>query len=232
MGDQPAVSLPVSPWRSGWAVALGVVLALVFGGTVWAAIARDTPPAAQLIIVHPSASLAGPPAGIETEQGLGADPSASPAPTEPTPTPTASPTPTATTPAPAPTPSSPATTSPPTRTPGVPTTPPAPPSAEITARYVLSSTWDRGFVANVDVSHVSGRVRTFDVRLTFPDNVVITVTGFWNATPSVTGSSLTFSGGPLDPQGTISFGFQAEKNRPSQVNPTSCTVNGRPCVGF
>ncbi|MFV2022025.1 cellulose binding domain-containing protein [Micromonospora sp. LOL_023] len=78
----------------------------------------------------------------------------------------------------------------------------------------------------------SGRVRTFDVRLTFPDNVVTTVTGFWSATPSVTGSSLTFSGGPISPQGTISFGFQAEKNRPSQVNPTGCTVNGRHCVGF
>ena len=225
--------MSVSPWRSGWAVALGVVLALVFGGTVWAAIARDDHPAAQLIIVHPSASRPGPPAGIETEHGLGAGPAGDPAASTPSPTASvaASPTPSAsssetTTPTAAPAPSAPS--GPPSRGPG---SPPAPP-AEVTARYVLSSSWDQGFVANVDVANVSGRAQTFDVRLTFPDNVVITVTGFWNATPAVTGSGLTFSGDPLTPGGTITFGFQAEKNRPSRVNPTSCTVNGRPCVGF
>lgn len=84
----------------------------------------------------------------------------------------------------------------------------------------------------MDVANVSGRAQTFDVRLTFPDNVVITVTGFWNATPSTAGSGVTFSGGPVTPGGTVTFGFQAEKNRSPQVNPTSCTVNGRPCVGF
>lgn len=84
----------------------------------------------------------------------------------------------------------------------------------------------------MDVVNVSGRAQTFDVHLTFPDNVVIAVTGFWNATPSTAGSGATFSGGPVTPGGTVTFGFQAEKNRSPQVNPTSCTVNGRPCVGF
>lgn len=218
-----AVSL--SPIRSGWAVGLGVVLALVFGGTVWAAIARDDPAPAQLIIVHPSASLPGPPPVAEHGLGTGPSASASPSPTGPSPSATPSLTPSVPTASPTP-PTSPAASAPAARP------SPTPPSAvEVTARYVLSSTWDQGFVANVDVVNSSARSQTFDVRLTFPDTVAITVTGFWNATPSTAGNTLVFTGGPLAPGGTVRFGFQAEKNRSSQVNPTGCTVNGRPCVG-
>ncbi|MDG4763954.1 cellulose binding domain-containing protein [Solwaraspora sp. WMMD406] len=236
VGPDPASASMWSLARSGWAVALGVVLALVFGGTVWAAISRGDAPPAQLIIVAPSASLPGPPARIETEHGLGVGP-VTPGPqasASPTPTPSASVSPSTVPPV---RPSVPATTgAEPGAEPGSPVDPTSagPPAAgpELTARYVLSSTWDQGFVANVDVVHRSGGNQTFEVRLSYPDNVTITVTGYWNATPTAAGSVLIFGGGPVAPGGTIRFGFQAEKSRPSQVDPVGCTVNGHPCVGF
>lgn len=234
--DTVAAALPSAAVRSGWAVALGVVLALVFGGTVWAAIARNDPPPAALIIVRPSASLSGPPAGIDgAGQGLGGEPTVSPVPSAATPLPAVAPSATAS-PAPSPSGTPPATTSArpqPTRTrpPSTGPTSGPPATAGVTARYTLSSTWDRGFVANVEVAHQTAGDQTFAVRLTFPDNVLITVTGYWNATPTASGADLTFSG-QVGPAGTLNFGFQAEKDRPAQVDPVGCTVNGRACVGF
>ncbi|MFI5839987.1 cellulose binding domain-containing protein [Catenuloplanes sp. NPDC051500] len=104
--------------------------------------------------------------------------------------------------------------------------------AGLGARYVLGSTWGEGFVSNLVIGNDTGAPTTWQVRLTYPANVEIAVTGFWNATASVSGATLVLDGGPLAADGEVQAGFQATKNTPAQVNPTSCTINGSPCAGF
>jgi len=110
--------------------------------------------------------------------------------------------------------------------------PPPPSQPALTARYVLDATWDQGFVANVDVFDHTGSDQSFEVRLTYSNDVAIVVVGYWNATPTAAGNSLLFTGGPVVGGGTMRFGFQADKNRTTQVDPIACTINGQPCEGF
>ena len=43
------------------------------------------------------------------------------------------------------------------------------------------------------------------------------------------GTSFVFTGGPLAPGATQTFGFEATKRVPGPVRPRSCTVNGNRC---
>ncbi|WP_033339707.1 cellulose binding domain-containing protein [Catenuloplanes japonicus] len=104
--------------------------------------------------------------------------------------------------------------------------------AGLGARYVLGSSWNDGFVSNLVIGNDTGASTGWQVRLTYPANVEIAVTGFWNATASVSGTTLVLDGGPLAADAEVQAGFQATKNTPAQVDPTSCTINGTPCAGF
>ncbi|MDP9799565.1 hypothetical protein J2S43_008077 [Catenuloplanes nepalensis] len=204
----------ISPTRSRLAIAGGVIAALVIGSAVWALTSRSDDERPSLIVI-PTAALSGPPEGVITADPL-EDESPSPAP---------SPSAAVTS----------ATASPPAAV--ARTTAPAPPSptrgaAGLGARYVLGSTWNDGFVSNVVIGNGTGTNTSWQVRLTYPADVEIAVTGFWNATASVSGTTLVLDGGPLAANGEIQAGFQATKNTPAQVNPTSCTINDTPCTGF
>lgn len=200
-----------SPLRSRLGLAFAVVLALAVGGVVWrVASGTDTP--APPLPARPSAAMSGPPEDIAVTVVLGsasAAPSAS-ASIFPSGQPGA------------PTPST-------SRRPGDSSTGTG---SSLTASYALSRTWDDGFVANVELTNSSGSDRPYEVRLTFPRNVMIVVTGYWNASVTAYRSSLIFTGGPLKAGRSIRVGFQATKNRSAQVDPTGCTVNGDPCQGF
>lgn len=198
-----------SPLRSRLGLALAVVVALAIGGVVWGASGSHT--ARSPLLVRPSAAMSGPPEDIAVTEVLGpasAAPSAS-ASISPSGRPDAS------------TPST-------SRRPGDSTGT----GRSLTANYVLSRTWDDGFVANIELTNASGSDRPYEVRLTFPRNVTITVTGYWNASLTASRGSLVFTGGPLAAGRSIRVGFQATKNRSAQVDPTGCTVNGQPCQGF
>ncbi|GAB7048240.1 cellulose binding domain-containing protein [Catenuloplanes indicus] len=204
----------ISPTRSRLAIAGGVIGALVIGSAVWALTSRSEDDERPSLIVIPTAALSGPPEGVIT-----ADPLEEESP---------SPSPVITSPAASPSAAAPRTTAP--ATPPSPTRAPA--AGGLGARYVLGSTWNDGFVSNVVIGNATGANTNWQVRLTYPADVKIAVTGFWNATASVSGTTLVLDGGPLAANGEIQAGFQATKNTAAQVNPVSCTINGTPCAGF
>jgi hypothetical protein len=206
--------LGFSPTRSRLAIAAVAAVALVIGLTVWALTSSSDDEVRPSLIVIPTAALTGPPEGVITADPFEEE-SASPAPSSAAPPPPSS----------APPSAGAATTSPATVR-----QPPATP--DLGARYVLGSTWGDGFVSNLIIGNDTGTSTTWQVRLTYPANVEIAVTGFWNATASVSGTTLVLDGGPLAADGEVQAGFQATKNTPAQVDPTSCTINGAPCAGF
>ncbi|MEV1288662.1 cellulose binding domain-containing protein [Micromonospora sp. NPDC049679] len=230
-------SADLSPARARSSLVLGVVVAVLIGGAVWAVFhaRRVDPP---MLIVQPAAALPGPPDGAALY-----DPAA------PTATPTTAPSRSATPSSPSPSPSAtrPASASPavtftlsPVRVaPSAPPRPPsptpvAPPQPVFTARYSVSNAWFSGFRADIDVTNRSRTAGRVEVQLTYPDDVRITVRQYWgNVTATASGRTLTFtSNQPVSPGATLRLGFQADKNTRRQVNPTSCTVNGARCETF
>jgi len=200
---------------------------------------------------------ANPPPTAFTLNGVPCGPSGIPA--SPTPTLTASRTPTATPPAlptststrtpttvpPAsPTPSRTPTTAPalsatPTRT----TTPPPPPTATRTATatpitsaascqviYTISSQWDTGFSASVEVRNGGSALNGWTVSWTYADGQ--RVTQAWDATVSQSGATVQARdagwNASLPTGGTASFGFNGSYSGTNSV-PTAFSLNGAPC---
>jgi cellulase/cellobiase CelA1 len=119
----------------------------------------------------------------------------------------------------------PATTPPPTTPP--PTTPP--PSGGCSISLVTQSQWPTGYViepsrvTNTGANAISG----WTVRVTLPAGHA--VTGFWNATESVSGQTVTFRGlswnSNLAPGASGEFGFQASRPNGNTAVPTAtCTA--------
>ena len=107
---------------------------------------------------------------------------------------------------------------------------PAAPSG-LTARYVLTSNFDDGFVPNIIVRNRTGSPQRWELRLAYPAEFRVRVANVWNGTlRSEAGSDvLVFAGGPLAAGAEVRMGFQASKARRERVDPTSCRLNGRPC---
>ena len=104
-----------------------------------------------------------------------------------------------------------------------------PPDA-LTASYAAAGTSADGFEASITVRNPTGAPHAWTVMLTYPSR--ITVTGYWNTTPTATGRRLSFDGGPLAAGTSYTFGFQAVAGTSRSVNPTACSINGNPCAGF
>lgn len=226
-------------------VTLAVVAILAGVATIAARIAssasRDQEPSA--IVVQPSASLSGPPAAIDGLTSGDLFPSSFAVPT-PSASPDDSSAPTATalivassqpaapTAAPSPATRASRTATPPTS----PTTTalistPKPPG-ELTAGYTATSTSANGFSAGITVHNSTPAGQAWTVVLTYPSNARITITGYWNATPTASGRRLSFEGGPLPAGASYTFGFEASIDKDRDVEPTGCTINGVPCTGF
>jgi cellulase/cellobiase CelA1 len=123
----------------------------------------------------------------------------------------------------------PTSTAPPTRPPV--TTPPVtpPPSDGCSITVVMQTQWPTGYViqpsrvTNTGTNAISG----WTVRVTLPAGHA--VTGFWNATESVSGQTVTFRGlswnSNLAPGASSEFGFQASRPNGNTVMPTAtCTA--------
>ena len=117
----------------------------------------------------------------------------------------------------------------PTRTtkPPAPTTPAA--SASFSARYQNGGSWDRGFIAGVQVTNTGNAPGDWKVSVSFDGRAGVRVTNAWNAQVSRNGDTWTFTGGPLAPGASVSFGFQASKQTRGSVRPSGCVANGTPC---
>jgi hypothetical protein len=156
----------------------------------------------------------------------GAELSVPPTSVPPSPVPTsASPTPVSRSPRASRSPSKKATTKPaPRRT----TSPPAP-AASFTAAYRTGRSWDRGFIAGVEITNKSGPARTWTVKLSYDPDAGVRVGNTWNAQLSRDGNTFVLTGGPLAPGATAMLGFEASKQVRGGIQPTSCTVDGAPC---
>ncbi len=112
-----------------------------------------------------------------------------------------------------------------------PTAPRAPESSSggLTARYVVSGSWDTGFVAGVVVFNPTGEPQPWRVEISHAASAEVQVVTHWNADITRSGRYVFFAGGPVPPGGTQTFGFEAVKKPTSRVRPTGCTVNGVVC---
>ena len=112
------------------------------------------------------------------------------------------------------------------------TTKPAPrrtTAAVFTAAYRLGGTWDRGFIAGIEVTNKSGPARPWTVTVTFDPDHEVRVRNVWNAQVTRQGDTVVLTGGPLAPGATAALGFEASKQVRHQIEPASCTVDGAPC---
>jgi hypothetical protein len=99
----------------------------------------------------------------------------------------------------------------------------------LSATYTVGSSWQTGFIGGVTVTNngSSAVAWTVTVRNRSADGVKIS--SAWNATVSRQGDTDTFTGGPLAPGATASFGFEATKQATGKVEPAGCTVNQSAC---
>ncbi|MEU5567126.1 cellulose binding domain-containing protein [Micromonospora musae] len=120
--------------------------------------------------------------------------------------------------------------------PQVSTAPPAPPAPpaqpELTGRYRVTSTFSGGFIAEVQVSNVSGAGQEWQVRLGFSGGRVTTA---WvmNAPQGRLRENddvYTYSGGAdLAPGQSARLMFHVER---AETRPAECAVNGVTCGGL
>ncbi|MGW4946775.1 cellulose binding domain-containing protein [Actinoplanes sp. NPDC004185] len=106
--------------------------------------------------------------------------------------------------------------------------PPAP-AASFAAAYRTGRSWDRGFIAGVEITNKSGPARTWTVKVSFDPDAGVRVGNTWNAQLSRDGNTFVFTGGPLAPGATAMLGFEASKQVRGGIQPTSCTADGAPC---
>jgi hypothetical protein len=107
---------------------------------------------------------------------------------------------------------------------------PSPAPGGLTADYTVSGSWDTGFVVGVLLTNPTDRPQPWRVVVTHDRADGVRVTNAWNASLSRDGATVVFTGGPLAPGATQTFGFEATKRAGGPVRPTSCTVNGASCV--
>jgi hypothetical protein len=107
--------------------------------------------------------------------------------------------------------------------------PPAANPAPFTARYEVSSSWDTGFIVGVAVTNTGTTVQPWTIDVAHAPAAGVRVVSNRNADISRNGATTRFSGGPVAPGETRTFGFEAVKSVPARVRPATCTINGAPC---
>ncbi len=107
---------------------------------------------------------------------------------------------------------------------------PGTPTGAPTARYAVASTWDTGFIGGVLLTNPTGAALSWRVVVTHDPDAGVRVTTAWNASLQRSGATTVFTGGPLAPGASQTFGFEATKRVTGPVGPASCTVNGAACA--
>ena len=85
------------------------------------------------------------------------------------------------------------------------------------------------FQAAIAVTNEGGAARSWQVVVTHDPDDDVRLEGSIGARVSTSGDTITFSGGPLDPGDTVTFGYQASTDSRDDVRPTSCRVDGVEC---
>lgn len=228
---------PRAPWLRGFArlrsvprrllVGVAAPLALILLAVLWGAASTGARQPTALFVLPTPATVPAPetsprPTGSASPHRPSAVPTTAPSRTR---SPSASPDP-----SPTGTPAARRSSAAPRRSPS--SEPPAPrvdPATPMTARYVLTGTRADSFEVGVHLTNAGARPTGWQVVLRYPAAARVRLVGTWNATVEVRGDTLVFSGGPLLAGGSHTFGFQATKAVPAQVQPTGCTANGSAC---
>ncbi len=183
-----------------------VLLGIAVAGTL-AAVRNDRDPATPLLV-------------MPALPALSATPSPVAAPASPTPSPSVSATPSRS-PSRAPT----AARSPSRR----PSPSPSATKSPFTARYIVMNSRRSSFRAAISVTNAGRAARTWQVVVTHDPDDGVRLEGSIGARVTTSGDTITFSGGPLQPGDSVTFGYQASKRTDDAVRPTSCRVDGVEC---
>jgi hypothetical protein len=101
----------------------------------------------------------------------------------------------------------------------------------VTATYRTGASWDRGFIAMVQVHNTSKTAQNWSITIRFDDQSGVRIGPVWNAVTSRDGyATVLRSGAPLAPGGTVNVGFEATKRGRGQIRAPSCSINGSPCA--
>ncbi|GIF19158.1 hypothetical protein Ate02nite_18880 [Paractinoplanes tereljensis] len=84
-------------------------------------------------------------------------------------------------------------------------------------------------MASVRVKNVGGTAESWSVTVSHSGQDNLRLAGTWNARGSQSGDNLTFTGGPLAPGASISFGYQVSKSGRGNARPSGCSVVGGKC---
>jgi hypothetical protein len=98
-----------------------------------------------------------------------------------------------------------------------------------TGSYTAGGGWDRGFIGAVTVTNKTGPARGWTVRITYDSRHGVRVGNVWNARLDRQGNTFVFTGGPVGPGASATFGFEASKQVRGSIQPTACTVDGASC---
>jgi len=103
-------------------------------------------------------------------------------------------------------------------------------AAGCSVTYAVSSQWQGGFGASVNIKNLGDPLTSW--RLTWSFSAGQTITQLWNGTPSQSGSQVTVTNvsynGNIPTGGSQSFGFNGSWNG-SNPAPTSFALNGVTC---
>jgi cellulase/cellobiase CelA1 len=98
--------------------------------------------------------------------------------------------------------------------------------------YTISSQWQGGFGANVDITDLGDPVNGWRLTWTFPNGQ--TVTQAWNATVTQSGAAVTAVNmsynASIATGATVSFGFNGAWTG-ANAAPSSFALNGTTCTG-
>lgn len=216
----PKHSIPLlRPSRVIFVVAMTILAALVFWVAV-RAVGPSTGGVGQPTVVLPS--IAKVPVGVVVLPSPSGFTPGVPVSVAPTPSPSrtsrrpSSPTPSRTTPS--------------THTPSKSAKPTTAPPVTLAATVSLSASWDGGYVANVRLTNSGAKSVNWTVTVTHSGQTRLRLTETWNATGSQRGSSFVFTGGPLAPGATATFGFQSAGQSQGAARPAGCSVVGGTCT--
>jgi Cellulose binding domain len=105
---------------------------------------------------------------------------------------------------------------------------PAP--AVLNATLDVPASWDQGYVAAVRIKNTGATPQPFTVTVSNNGLSDVRLMGTWNARGTQSGDRLTFTGGPLAPGATATFGYQVSGHGRGPARPSGCSVVGGKCT--
>jgi hypothetical protein len=98
------------------------------------------------------------------------------------------------------------------------------------ARYVAMTSRRRStFQAGIFITNEGRTARTWQLVIAHDPDDGVRVQGGAGARMTVSGNTVTFDGGPLDPGDTVTVGYRATTTTEGSVRPASCRIEGRSC---